>query len=362
MLGVEQAIEAIRTPTEHWRTKKVRLQGSALSNQDLATLTAAVVQHHTVRSIEIVHCRIRPSGLRDFAQQLPDCNLSILKLIRVGINADACASITGAIQECHIQKLDLSNNGIAARGARSIANMLRDCGLQSLYIGQNNIGEEGGMALARVLLERSHCLQTLDLRMCHIGSRAAILIAQALEGSTLQALQLDHNDLDLTNVHAFCLALPRCRLESLFLGGNNLKNDSLFALSAVINDNPNMALRRLFLHSNQFTDMGVTRLFQAIDLFHPMQAVDIRENPRVVHSGEYIFRCIKTHRSLKQLLLAGTSIPLEIQMKLSKRVKVLTIYKSTLLVYVCFSKLRGTSRLSVLPVDLLICIGRSIPN
>lgn len=358
MLSVEQAIEAIQTPGQPRTTRKVRLQHDILTDEQFKALIETVINNPAVKCIDILHCRIQETGLRTFAAQLPYCNLSVLKLNQVDINDELCASFAGAIQECHIQHLEMSNNLITAEGARSIANMLQDCGIKSLNIGLNNIGREGGMHLAEALLATSHCLETLDLRICNIGTEAAMKIAQAIEGSTLQELQLDHNDLNLFSVHAFCLALPRCQLQSLSLGGNNLNNKALVALSEMIMGNPNLALRRLFLHSNQFTDMGVKRLFKAIGQFPYMQAVDIQDNRKVKQSGEYIFNCIKTHCSLKQVLLTGTSIPLEIQTKF----EVLTSYKSKLLIYVCFSKLRGTTLLSILPVELLIWIGQSIPN
>lgn len=348
--------------TTDGKLKCVRLIDSTLSSEQCQQIMDSIARYQTIGSLEIINCRFQENALMEIARGLPSSNLVVFKLVHVRFPENVCIAFANEMKKCKLKKIEFYNNTITLDGFKSLSSIINDIKLEHFSVGRNYLGADGGNQLAKVLMEKKHCLRFLDLRLCRIGTDSIINIVNALEGNkTLEGLQLGYNHVLFRGVQALCRLLPSSNIKALSLSGNDLNDVSILNLSMVIEQNPCMKLKILCLDSNRITVSCIKRLFGAIEQNQSIQVIDIRQNPDIENCGEYIFNCIKTHISLTTLRLAGTGIPLQIQDKVCQRVKILHVWRSKILIILCYAHRNTVSRLTIIPVELMRVLGNYLP-
>ena len=128
--------------------------------------------------------------------------------------------------------LSLQHNRLGSRAAAHLCAYIRASRtLQTLALGCNPIGDGGATLLGRAL-PKSRCLRTLALQDCAITSRGVRHLAAGLSHNrSLHALWLFGNSACDEGVAHLAAAMRTCRLESLGLEMNGIKQQGAEALA-----------------------------------------------------------------------------------------------------------------------------------
>lgn len=359
MLSIQEALNSIESPhAKPWKSKKIRLIGSKLSSEELTLISQALKKFDSVRSLEICLCEIQEDAILNFATDMDKYSLILLQLVHVGIGDRGALAIAQALEKSRVRKLDMSYNNIQAEGAKEIADALPRSSLEMLLVGRNRIGVEGAKAIARSLGEDTQ-LKSLDVRMNGIQDEGALALVRTLTHSKLVCLQLDANNITHVTIDELCDLLPESQLEMLFAGSNSLGDASLIKLASKLNESK---LKKLVVNQNSFTNVGVRRLAQAIGSNTRLEYLDLRQNVLVDDASlEILLENVKTHVSLRKVLVSETSCSERLKAELEQRVEALHTERAKLLTTLASAKvldrLSTKSSLRLLPTELIRSVG-----
>jgi Ran GTPase-activating protein (RanGAP) involved in mRNA processing and transport len=259
-----------------------------------------------------------------------------LRLCHVGLGDSRGAPQVAKllIAEPSLVKLDLTFNRLGPRGARTIALALPQSNLSVLLLGRNEIGSRGVLALSEVL--SSTCISTLDLRLNEIDDAGLESLGKCVAtNDKLKRLNLGANRaFTHRGIESFCVsAVYNSHLECLSFSDCGLGNDSLPFLA---------------------------RLVQASN---SLQTLDLSSNPRLTNI-DGLLDAIKTHSSMRKVVLDGTNVPSEDVERLLVKLNTLHSVKTNIMVLLCATKclprLVGTTSLSVLPMELLRLVSEAL--
>lgn len=218
-------------------------------------LAAAVAAHPTLRSLSLEHNPVQDGGVAALATALcgPGSRLESLSLSFTGAKDGACRAIGSILTTgAPLQLLDLGGNLVSAEGAAALAEALAapsGCALRVLNLSANSrIGAAGALALSAAL--PSSRLRELRLAGCGLGSTPCGRIAAAVARSSLETLDLSHNQIGDCGAWdlAWALAEPRTRLVHLLLQSNDIEDDGAAELVGALSGNT--ALELLDLSGN----------------------------------------------------------------------------------------------------------------
>ena len=233
--------------------KKLNMSKLNLSEKFVVKILDAVTGNTTIRSINLSHNGFGIGSAKAVAACL-EANLTL-------------------------EELDISNNCIASVGAEMISDVLRiNTILKHLNIAHNDIRDEGAVAISKNLVCNS-TLEELNLSWNSISGKGTHEIAlslcsiqhaklsgengecgesfdqrevQSTANTTLQALDLSHNRIDIYGVQSLSLMLQNnSSLITLKIARNNLSDDEVAVLVDSIKGNT--SLQNLDLSGNNIS-------------------------------------------------------------------------------------------------------------
>lgn len=272
-----------------------------------------------------------------------------------------CSALTTIVQESsQIHRLELPNNRITSEGAKYIASMLADSGIVHLNVRNNNLLAAGGELIGQVLASEPHCLKTLDIGSNQVGERCVAYLAEAMsKWRVLEAVHLDGSNVTMNGCEQLVAHIPNSSLTSLALGFNRLGDDSLDLFTQMLEEHSEtLKLKRLYLHSNQFSSDGIIRFARALKGYHRLETLDLRTNVRINDSCfTALQEAVKCHPSMRKLNLGGCGMTGSKIKELEEYVRRLRCFHSEILVSMRaarqISRLGHRSQFSKLPIELL---------
>lgn len=364
-----EAINKLSTIGTSKESKKIRMVGSNLTVSEADRIWKALIQHPSLRSLEICMCSLSERSLLDFYKILPDSCLILIQFVKVGMSNDsAILLVESALQYAnkkrqdlfhpasfqYIRKLDLTFNSIGDEAMPAFAKLISNTLIEILLLGRNMIKNEGCISLAEGIRHGNPCFVSLDLRMNFIGDLGIEKLASALPFSHLKKLELGSNRFTHKSVLALCEVLPFSFIESLDLSDNNLSDDSILALVSILRQTK---IAHLFLIANTFGDVGGMALANEIkdNLF--METIKMKATLITTKTMDAMYRSIYTHRSMKtcQVIEMEIGVP-EVAFDINMRLHTLHSLESNVFVAICSTKLPGKSNKSIfkrMTIDLI---------
>jgi len=290
------------------------------------------------------------------AKEIPTSSLNILQLVHIGAKDKWIPALVEAISSSSVRKVDLTFNRIQADGAQTLANLLRRFALNALLLGRNDVGSKGAVSIADAIRDSPESVKNLDLRMNSVDDAGLSSLIQASQGSALESLQLDSNDFSNEAVRnaLLCLSRPGSRIQALSLGKNHLNDSCLETVKCL------GALQKLGLSNNDLSDLGLVHLATSvIPASLHLEVLDLRNNPWIGGNDAMalLLTNVRTHRSLKTVLLQGTRVSKELLNMLEKTLAGLHSERAVLMTIIASAKtiprLGSASSIQVLPKELL---------
>ena len=317
-----------------------------------------------VRSLSIANSAITQAKVfeDEVVRQINEnTQLISVTLNNVNLQDRTCSALTTIVQEVsQIRRLELPNNQITSEGAKYIASMLADSGIVHLNVRNNYLQAAGGELIAKVLASEPHCLKTLDLGNNRVGEMCATYLAKAMSTwRVLEAVHLDGSNITQKACEQLVAHIPNSSLTSLALGFNGLTDDSLDLFTKMLEEHSEtLKLKRLYLHSNQFSSDGIIRFANVLKKYHRLETLDLRVNSRIDDSCFPALRdAVMCHPSMRKLDLRGCGMTGGMIKELEEYVRRLRCFHSEILVSMRaaqkFSRLGYRSHFSKIPIELL---------
>jgi hypothetical protein len=244
---------------------------------------------------------------QDSSQRIHILDLSGVEILRpVDIKTLFAALKTNT----SLQVLNLENSKITDALVEPIGHGLseaKDMPLKKLYLRSNEIRSEGIDALCP-FLESSECLEKLDLSRNHIGTNGAVAVFNAFRRNRMvkiKAINMAHNELwDLEEGHfgiKSFLAKNRT-LKNLNLEGNFLHDEAAEALFEGLQlAGEHSRLQRLYLGWNNLGDDSAIAMGECLLVNQSLQYVDLAENQIQIAGGRALLSALDHNASLREI-------------------------------------------------------------
>ena len=264
----------------------VRLKGD--SNSLPSSLLDAVKSCTALQSLDIVCYEMGSEQLASLFND-PKClvNLHTLKLWGGYFGSEGAKVLSEVlVHSKSLRSLQLQHNNIGDSGAIALAVGLKDhTRLQELNIAVNEVTSVSVPALTRVL--RNNSLHHLNLNDCGLSSDNVCVLVDALNGDSLQTLDIGclddilsckaDNKLDAAGIQSLCLGLVNyTQLKHLNISGRGIGSDGLVRLAQALQNCPN--LQELNLHYNHITSHGVPAILDVMKSCKHLQKLDLSSN------------------------------------------------------------------------------------
>ncbi|XP_063076128.1 ribonuclease inhibitor-like [Engraulis encrasicolus] len=272
------------------------LQWCDLSDSSCSSLAAALRSNSSsLRHLDLSRNKqLGDSGVKLLSTGLehPNCRLETLELQWCNLSGSSCSSLAAALR---------SNSS----------------SLRHLHLSGNEQLGDSGVKLLSTGLEHPNCrLETLELGGCDLPDSSCSSLAAALrsDSSSLRRLYLSGNEqLGDSGVKLLSTGLihPKCRLETLELGGCDLSHSSCSSLAAALRSNSS-SLRHLDLSGNTLLgDSGVKLLSTGLE--HPncrLETLELQCCSITAEGGAALASAVKSHPSshLTTLDLRGNDL------------------------------------------------------
>jgi Ran GTPase-activating protein (RanGAP) involved in mRNA processing and transport len=362
MQTIHDAIQSIEVG---WKSQKIRLVGTPVTKDDFVLLKRTLLEHPSVKSLEITLTQLNEDLVEEFAASLGQFSLIALQFVHTRLTNRSAKALAAGVQACSLKKLDLSLNDIGIEGALAIADSLRDCGLETLQLASNRIGTIGCLAIARVIGTYGTSLKILDLSRNDIRDEAAIALCQAMRRAAIESVALDSNGLTAKGIKEICEALCECRtLFHVSLGNNRLGDDSMVHIAKLIRS---IQLERLDLHGSPMTDKGMEMLAKAIKDSNTLEVLNLKQCGSITKVGAmYLFDAIKCHLTMRAITTSESSISVQMIVDIRERLANLHSKKAKALIAMVAARkiyrVGSRSMLRCLDRDLFRRIGEMLPS
>jgi len=292
---------------------KVNLRTFSLPNNDLTINSAERIArmlliNSSIRRLDLRHNLLGPNGLSALMQPLLTNNSSLKSMILENnrLSHKSCTHLSILLRDANIEELDLANNKIGVKGIKEIAPHVGRT-LKKLHLARNSLRTRGVKILAKSLEgNRNHHLQFLDLTNNQMGTQGM---------SALSDWLLIHHETQLKRLWLGCNDFgPSCgaiwssifeynsTLVEVRLGGNQLGNDGIVALSEGIKNNH--SLQVIELNWNQISDVGAVALATALRTNGALRVVDLSGNQIFQRGSVALAQSLPYNVTLKELHMA----------------------------------------------------------
>ena len=283
--------------------RTVELLSDRLTDLDLAPLAVALSEGHPFVKVNLAYNTLGAGAAESICQLLKsNSTIQELDLSENFLTGKVIASICDALKSnTSLRELRLSGNALGAEGEMAIAQLLQvNTFLQRVYLANTELSTSGLVALATAMRENGS-VQVLDvaralartimdepaqhlaralkmnatlieLDVSKLGLRdfGLQLIAEAVHRaaatSSLQVLRANCNQIrlvddDCVGSLAMLLTSDSCRVSTLMLGGNDLRDEGTLKLAEMVEHN--RSLVHLDVGSNSLTSRGLCALARA---------------------------------------------------------------------------------------------------
>ena len=259
-----------------------QMRENRLTDADMTPIVTALLSGHDFDEINLSYNRLGAGAVNELKPLLQsDMRVRALNLAENDIGDAAAQQLCAALKgNATLEELSLSGNKLGGIGGLAVADLLQSAnGLKRLGLSNCELTTEALVALATVLqandklvaldvsrslpaplmeeatshfsrmLKVNASLVELDLSRCGIRAFGLQLLAEELfragEESHLTALRLKGNEITL--VDGACVAAlhnllgsSSCRLNSLILGSNTLKDEGALKFADILSANSSL--------------------------------------------------------------------------------------------------------------------------
>ncbi|XP_067882390.1 NACHT, LRR and PYD domains-containing protein 3-like isoform X2 [Heterodontus francisci] len=320
--------------------KNIDLYGCNIQCEGLQRLSPVL---HKFQELRLDSNNLGDSGVKLLSEALrnPDCKIQDLGLGGNNLTDSCIEDLASALSTNRsLTDLDLSDNNLGDSGVKLRSEALRntDCKIQKLWLGGNNLSDSCIEDLASAL-STNRSLTDLDLSGNNLGDSGVKLLSEALKNPdckiqelwlvgnnlttsciddlasalstnrSLTDLNLNYNELGDSGVKLLSEALrnPDCKIQKLWLVGNNLTDSCIEDLASTLSTN--RSLTDLDLSYNKLGDSGVKLLSEA--LRNPdckIQKLELENNNLTASCIEVLASAVSTNRSLTDLDLSDNKL------------------------------------------------------
>ncbi len=213
-----------------------------------------------------------------------------------------------SIRNNTISSLDLSGQTLVAADAQALSVVLRDnTSLTHLYLTNNTIGigDEGMVAIAQVL--NTTVLEVLQIEHNAIGAIGLQALANALETNlTLKTLRMQDYQIDDAGAVILAEALKKNKhLVSLIFYLNNMTNIGITALAKALEIN--ITLKEIYLGGSSWGDVGAKALADMLRINKTLTFLDIENTLIGIEGIRAVTNALNINKTLTGLRLDGYS-------------------------------------------------------
>lgn len=231
----------------------------ALSDEDAEQL-AHGLKGSSVTELRFLRCKISAQGAKHLAAVLKDFPLRDLHLKLNCIGDSGLEALAGALEGSALERLHTTYNWITPQGVQPVAARLKASKLKSLSLeGSLSMGDQGAKVLAEVLQESS--LEDLQVGSCSLTEKGVRYLAESLKGSKLSTLGLSGNKIGDTGLKQVADNLPGSAVTVLFLNSIGICAEGVNALAAVLKDSQ---LKGFMMYDNPAVDWDQTTLLDGV--------------------------------------------------------------------------------------------------
>ncbi|XP_067916072.1 NACHT, LRR and PYD domains-containing protein 12-like isoform X4 [Heterodontus francisci] len=282
----------------------LKFSGLRLTPIDYAVLSHVIGLCDTIKNINLYRCDIQCEGFQRLSPVLH--KFQVLRLNSNNLGDSGVKLLSAALRnpDCKIQKLDLGANNLTDSCIEDLASALStNRSLTALDLSDNNLGDSGVKLRSEALRNPDCKIQELWLGGNNLTDSCIEDLVSALStNQSLTDLNLCGNNLGDSRVKLLSEALrnPDCKIQKLYLGENDLTAYCIKDLASALNTN--RSLTELDLSCNKLGDSGVKLLSEA--LRSPdckIQELWLVENNLTASCIEDLASALNTNRSLTDL-------------------------------------------------------------
>lgn len=202
------------------------------------------------------------------------------------------------------RELNLSYHNLTVEDFQAFSEALKiNTSLETLRINKDHIDDRAARYLAEGL-KLNKGLKTLCLRNnSQLGDIGAVELADALQvNTTLQAINLEWNHIELKGIRALTLALQQnSSLQSLAFGGTKVRAAGAAYFAELLRNN--RTLRYLSLKNSELGAKGTKQIVAALYENTTLYGLNLRGNKLGVSGTEALAQLLSVNKSLKNLAL-----------------------------------------------------------
>ena len=236
-----------------------------LLDNELETLIQALAGHSKLGKIDLGGNKLGERGINALAALLnPNSTLADLNLFDCSINDEGAVVFADALgRNCTLKKLNLGGNGnITASGWNAIFTHLQSphSVLENLKLSNNSIDNTAAILLGNTLTSNTHlkALSFSNIRTSAFEGWRSIFEALESPRCVLQELDIGCNNLrDEVVTHLANSLSSNCVLSSLLLHQNGSVTSSGWSSFSSVLHNPNSELEKIDLGYNSIDDDAV---------------------------------------------------------------------------------------------------------
>jgi len=282
--------------------RTVELITSRLIDVEVAPLSVALSEGNPFASIDLSYNELNAGAAESIGHLLKsDSTLTSLNLAQNDLGPEAASTLCAVLKDNRsLRALSLDGNKLGGNGGMDIAEMLQtNATLQRLGLANCELTTESLVALATVMrendtlqaldvsrpltktimdepaqhfarmLKMNSSLVELDLSKSGLRDYGMQLVCEELSRAQTSALAVLHvrcnkiqlAELDCVTALATLLQGDECKLRSLSLGANELRDEGALKLAEIVSGN--RSLRRLDVTSNSLMSRGLCALARA---------------------------------------------------------------------------------------------------
>ncbi|XP_053126385.1 protein NLRC5 isoform X2 [Hemicordylus capensis] len=251
-----------------------------LMDAEAATLADTLQYSPALKRLELLSCRILPTGTKTLAKGLRQCHLiENIDFSKSELGTDGVDTLVSALEgKLHLKSINLSSLDLDNAGVLLLTSRLPTMPLLGrLLLNNNSLGSEACCHLTKALKDAIH-MEEIDLSHNKIDDAGVKEIAAAVPGlQNMKQINLSGNNISSAGGQCFVEALADCKhLEELRLSANSIGNETLEKLAQVL---PCMhQLKVLHLSSCGIDSEGVAHLATALCRCPQMEEISLSEN------------------------------------------------------------------------------------